>query len=100
MEPFKAMMEGKERLVITYWLWGVMFTTGVSFLVGILGVVLGLPFIVLYLLVLAYWIPVAMGIWRSSSAYQGNQIWAILAKVAVVLGGLVWVYRFSMEFQT
>ena len=98
MEKFKLMMAGKERLVITYWIWGVIGTAGVSFALGLLAGLFGLPLILAYLLILGYWVPVALGIWRSSSAYQGNQVWAILAKVAVVLGALSWVYQLSMVF--
>lgn len=98
MDKFKAMMAGNEQLIITYWVWGVIGTTVVSFLLGTLAGLFGLPLILVYILVLAYWVPVAMGIWRSSSAYQGNQAWAILAKVAVVLGALSWVYQLSLAF--
>ena len=98
MDKFKSMMAGKERLVITYWLWGVVGTLGVSLVLGVLAGLLGMPIMLVYILVLGYWVPVAMGIWRSSSAYKGNQIWAILAKVAIVLGVLNWLYTFSLEF--
>lgn len=93
MDKFKEMMAGKERLVITYWLWGVVGTMVVSFVLGFIAGLLGLPMVLVMVLVLAYWAPVAMGIWKSSDAYKGNQIWAILAKVAVVLGALSWIWQ-------
>jgi len=95
MDKFKAMMAGKERLVITYWIWGVVGTLVVSLVLGFIGGLLELPLIVGMVLTLVYWIPVAMGIWRSSNAYQGNQIWAILAKVAIGLGILSWLWQAS-----
>jgi len=69
MDKFKAMMAGKERLVITYWVWGVVGTLVVSLVLGFIGGLLELPLIVGMVLTLVYWIPVAMGIWRSSNAY-------------------------------
>ena len=98
MNKFKSMMAGKERLVITYWIWGVLGTIVVSSVLGVPAGLFGLPVTLVYILVLGYWVPVAMGIWRSSSAYKGNQIWAILAKVAIGLGVLNWLYTFSSEF--
>ncbi len=98
MDKFKSMMAGKERLVITYWIWGVIGTFVVSLILGVVAGLFGLPLMLVYILVLGYWVPVAMGIWRSSSAYKGNQVWAILAKVAVVLAALNWVYTISLEF--
>lgn len=95
MDKFKSMMAGKERLVITYWIWGVIGTTVVSFALGFLSGLLGFPLIVALVLTLAYWIPVAMGVWRSSNVYKGNQLWAILAKVAIGLGAISWIYQFT-----
>lgn len=96
MDKFKAMMNGQERLVITYWVWGVIGTFVISFVLGFLAGMFGFSLLIVYGLTLVYWIPVALGIWRSSDAYQGNKIWAILAKVAIVLGALSWVYQFSL----
>lgn len=98
MNAFKSMMAGNERLVITYWVWGVIGTMVVSYGLGFLFVMLGLPLIVAPLLTLVYWGPVAMGIWKSSDNYKGNSLWAILAKVAVVLGLISQLYMLSMIF--
>ncbi|MHA1543668.1 MAG: hypothetical protein ACTSU8_00855, partial [Alphaproteobacteria bacterium] len=92
MDKFKSMMAGNERLVITYWIWGVIGTTVVSFALGFIGGLLGLPLMAAPLLTLVYWVPVAIGIWKSSDNYKGNSLWAILAKVAVVLGLISQLY--------
>lgn len=42
--------------------------------------------VILMLAYTAYEIPVIMGTWRASNKYQGPKIWAVLAKIAVVLG--------------
>lgn len=98
MDKFKSVIAGKERLVVTYWLWGVVGTIAVSFVAGLLVGLLGLPVVIGILITLAYWIPVAFGIWRSSDNYKGNPVWAILAKVAVVLGALSVVYQIFTSF--
>lgn len=98
MDKFKSMMAGNERLVITYWVWGVIGTFVVSFVLGFIGGLLGLPLVVAPLLTLVYWIPVAIGIWKSSDNYKGNSLWAILAKVAVVLGVISQLYMLSLIF--
>ena len=98
MNAFKSMMAGNERLVITYWVWGVIGTFVVSFALGFIFALLGLPLIVAQLVTLGYWAPVAMGIWKSSDNYKGNSLWAILAKVAVVLGLISQLYMLANMF--
>lgn len=45
--------------------------------------------VILMLAYTAYEIPVIMGVWRAANKYQGSKIWAILAKIAVVLGAIM-----------
>ena len=91
---------GNYSLAQTYWLYGV---------VG--GVVLGIPFsfitsnfitsigtgwIFTYLFsIVIYQITVLFGVWRSSDKYSGPKIWAILAKLAVILN---WLMLFTTWF--
>jgi len=37
----------------------------------------------------AYEIPVIIGTWRAANKYKGSKIWAVLAKIAVVLGAIM-----------
>ncbi len=96
MDKFKNMMAGNERLVITYWVWGVIGTLVISYGLGFLFLTLGLSPFIAPVITLAYWIPVAIGIWKSSDNYKGNKVWAILAKVAVVLGAISQLYMLSL----
>ena len=98
MDKFKDMMAGNERLVITYWVWGVIGTFIVSWGLMLLFATFGLSPMLAPLVTLGYWAPVAMGIWKSSDNYKGNSLWAILAKVAVVLGLLSQLYMLSNLF--
>ena len=98
MNAFKSMMAGNERLVITYWVWGFLGTMIVSFGLGFLFTMFGLPAMLAPLVTLLYWAPVAMGIWKSSDNYKGNSLWAILAKIAVVLGLISQLYMLSTVF--
>ncbi|MCH7806716.1 MAG: hypothetical protein IH995_06180 [Proteobacteria bacterium] len=92
MDKFKSMVAGKERLIFTFWIWGIIGLLVLLLLIGLLNVAfgyqIGWPMILLSFLVLGYWVIVSIGIWRSSSAYKGNQVWAILAKTTVVLAAL------------
>ncbi len=98
MDKFKSMMAGNERLVITYWVWGVIGTFVISFALTFLFTMLGLPPMIAPLVTLVYWVPVALGIWKSSDNYKGNSLWAILAKIAVVLGLISQLYMLSTLF--
>ena len=98
MDKFKDMMAGKERLVITYWLWGVIGTMIVSWGLGLLFGTFGLPPMLAPVVTLGYWAPVAMGIWKSSDAYKGPSHWALLAKIAVVLGLIGQLYMLAGLF--
>ena len=85
---FKKLMDGDFGLAKTYWLYG--FLVGVIF--GVVAQVAIYISPILYLLVflisIAYYIPLAIGIWRAANRYTGPKIWAILAKIAVILGVL------------
>ncbi|PFG54303.1 hypothetical protein ATG98_3523 [Marinobacter sp. LV10R520-4] len=83
---FSKLMSGDFGLAKTYWLYG--------FLVGlIINVVtriipsLGAVAIILALTI-PYQVMVLLGVWRAADRYQGRTAWAILAKIATVLGWL------------
>ena len=64
-----------ERLGIVY-----------GFLVGIITFGLGMSDDAMWGFVIPFQIYTVVGIWRSSDKYKGPKLWAILAKIAVVLG--------------
>ena len=71
---------------MTYWVYGVLagFVWGVSFIAlqpdpeGKLIKIVGMLF-------LAYYFAVYVGIWNAANKYEGNKIWAILAKFVVII---------------
>lgn len=85
---------GEVALVKTYWIYGVL----VSFLLN--GAVLlisrnlvgitGAPWLLLvfWAISILYTLFIAVAIWRSADKYPGQKVWAILAKVMVVLSVL------------
>jgi hypothetical protein len=83
---FGNLSNGDFGLAKTYWLYGVL----VGFVVNIAMTPItsiGLLIIVM-LAYTAYEIPVIMGTWRAAKKYEGSKIWAVLAKIAVVLGAI------------
>lgn len=89
---FGKLANGDFGLAKTYWLYGVL-AGGV--LVGVVGnifsnVVTSIGGLVIFMLAsTAYEIPVFLGTWRAANKYQGPKIWAVLAKIAVVLGATI-----------
>ena len=54
----------------------------------------GFALSIISILFLIYTIAILRAIWKSASAYHGNAIWSILAKIIVVLNSI----RLFMEF--
>jgi len=80
---------GQYRLVKTYWIFNVI----PSFFFGLLFGLMSLksfpqdnPFLYLSILVfvLSYIIISTVGLWRSSSYYEGNIVWKVLSKIIVI----------------
>lgn len=86
---FGKLARGDYGLAKTYWLFGVL----VGVIVTILCSIIKSPgmIAIAFLAYTAYEIPVIMGIWRSATKYTGTKAWAVLAKVACVLGPLMLV---------
>lgn len=90
----KTVWRGDAGLAMTYWVWGT--------LVGLLIAAASIPLAsaestflaVLYVafaILHAIW--VSFGIWRSAGRYQGNRIWATLARLGVIVGAVRSVYE-------
>ena len=80
---------GDFGLAKTYWLYGVVVGVVVNIISNAVTSIGGL--VILMLAYTAYEIPVIMGTWRAANKYQGQKIWAVLAKIAVVLGAIMLV---------
>lgn len=81
------LVNGGFGLPKTYWLFGVLGN-----LLFVIPVVLAVAaqsmaaLILVLLLSITYSLTVAAGIWKASDKYQGAKVWAVLAKIAVILG--------------
>ncbi len=84
---FWKLANGDFGLAKTYWVYGVLVGVVVNIITNVVTSIGGL--VILILAYTAYQIPVIMGIWRAANKYQGPKIWAILAKIAVVLGAIM-----------
>lgn len=86
----KKLISGEYGLAKTYWLFGVVIGFLASVLLQILGAV-GAPGGLLGIfgfVAISYNCAVLKGIWKAADQYRGPQLWAVLGKVAVVLGAL------------
>ncbi|MCX8146793.1 MAG: zinc ribbon domain-containing protein, partial [Azovibrio sp.] len=88
---FAKLSRGDFGLARTYWLYGVLVGVIVNIVVDIVFSIIKSPgFLAIALLAYtAYEVPVIMGIWRAATKYTGPKIWAVLAKIACVLGALM-----------
>lgn len=86
VDIFKSLKDGDFGLAKTYWLFGVLG----NFLISLpLNLLTGLvPIAVYSLFSLAYGVTVLLGIWNAANRYTGFKLWAILAKLAAILGFL------------
>ena len=82
MGIIRQIWTGRAGLARTYWLYGVVVSFGIGF--ALTFVTPGSVSAKLMLLpLLAYFIILSVGIWRSASLYEGPKVWAVLAKMAV-----------------
>ena len=88
MNLINKFWNGDITLWQSYWIFGVVIPIPVGFLLGFLAAMMGLPPISYKLVMLVYLGLTLVGIWRSADKYQGKKIFAILAKIGMVLGVL------------
>lgn len=81
---FGKLANGDFGLAKTYWLYGVLVRVVVGIISNAATSIGG--FVILMLAYTAYETAVIMGTWRAANKYQGQKIWAVLAKITVVLG--------------
>ena len=89
---------GDFGLAKTYWLYGVAVSIIVNLIFKtITKTITSAEFLAILLLwYTAYEILVLMGIWRATNKYRGLKVWAVLAKIAVVLGALTLVLSLAV----
>jgi len=78
------LFEGNLGLAVTYWVYGVL--GGIVWVVGIFALNPDPQLIeVVWLFFVFYYFFVYVGIWRAATKYNGNKVWAILAKFAIII---------------
>ncbi len=87
---FKKLSDGDFGLAKTYWLFGVLVGgIGGNIVVTVVAMSKSLALIIIIMLALiVYSVLQMIGVWNASNRYTGSKIWAVLAKIAVVLGAL------------
>ena len=110
MAYIKSIWRGDGRLVITYWVWGVVGGNLVSipdFILDESGVfhpsyeltfVGGLALVLYGLFQISYYVFISVAIWRSAVKYQGSGVWSALARVIVVGVVLMFVVQLIRAF--
>ena len=71
---------------MSYWGVGVGLGIAFGFIVGIFTVLMGMSEDAMWGFLIPFQIYTVVGIWRSSNNYKGPKFWAVLAKIAIVLG--------------
>jgi len=83
---FVRFWNGKLSLPMSYWGVGVGLGIAFGFIVGIFTVLMGMSEDAMWGFLIPFQIYTVVGIWRSSNNYKGPKFWAVLAKIAIVLG--------------
>ncbi len=83
---FVKFWNGDISLAMSYW--GVGLGLGIlfGFSVGIITITLGMSEDAMWGFIIPFQIFTVVGIWRSSDKYNGKKIWAVLAKISVIIG--------------
>ncbi len=71
---------------MSYWGMGVGINIVIGLLIGLFVGAAGMSEDAIWGYIIPFQIYTVVGIWRSANKYKGAKYWAILAKVAVVLG--------------
>ena len=83
---FSKLVNGDFGLAKTYWLYGFLVGLIINVLTRIVPSLGALA--VILAVAIPYQVMVLLGVWRAADKYQGRKAWAILAKIATVLGWL------------
>lgn len=80
------LVNGDFGLAKTYWLYGFVVGLIINVLTRIIPSLGALA--VILAVAIPYQVMVLLGVWRAADKYEGRKAWAILAKIATVLGWL------------
>jgi hypothetical protein len=84
---FIRLKDGDFGLAKTYWLYGVVVNLILSIPTYLVS---NLSLLILFTIIgLIYGVLVLIGIWNSASRYEGLKLWAILARLATILGFII-----------
>ena len=85
-----SLWRGEIGLAITYWVFWVLGSCVIYMIAGALtaAITSGVVLVLGRLTAVSYAVFVSVAIWRSAGLYQGPRLWAVLARVAVVLGAV------------
>ena len=83
---FVRFWKGDLSLPMSYWGVGVGINIVIGLLIGLFVGAAGMSEDAIWGYIIPFQIYTVVGIWRSANKYNGTKYWAILAKVAVVLG--------------
>ena len=89
------LIKGEIALWKTYWLFGVLGNVIATFLINVSAHFSEALFFIILVSMIIYKIGVFIAIWNSASKYVGAKVWAILAKIMVVLGVLATLGQFN-----
>ena len=84
---FAEVMAGDFGLGATYWFLGVVGGLLLMLPIWVVRDALGQPGVasILSLIYLAYIIPVMIGVWNAAGKYEGRKVWAVAARIVVVI---------------
>jgi len=85
---FQKFWDGDLSLPQSYWVVGVLISIPLGILLGVFTALIGASTNTIFVFLLPWYIFIIVGIWRSSDKYKGPKIWAILAKIAMVLSAI------------
>jgi len=90
----KDFINGDFGLAKTYWLFGVIGSLVMRFLI-VFFAMNGMNIVLLLIIAFGYFIVVWIAVWNSATKYTGSQLWSILAKISVVFGVLGSLAQFN-----
>jgi hypothetical protein len=94
MDLIKRIWNGELPLVKVYWVYGVLVGLLIKVFVEVSYSFVSINHLQSYsyfliAILIPYQLLISVGIWRSATVYTNNKVWAVLAKIAAVIGLLV-----------
>ena len=83
---FVRFWNGQLSLPMSYWGVGVGLGIAFGLIIGIFIGMMGMSEDTMWGFLIPFQIYTVVGIWRSADKHKGSKFWAVIAKIAVVLG--------------